>query len=184
VDYPLNEDSLVVDVGGLTGDWAARIYCRYSCYIDVFEPHPVLVQQANENFLLNDKVCAFPYGLAAKNGEMVLYGAGNESSLYPTQNTAEKYTVQIKKASEVFNELYSNTTIDLLKLNVEGAEYEILPDLINNFGMEKIKNIQIQFHQVVQNYTEKRERIRDDLVRLGFIQTWNDEWVFENWEKV
>jgi FkbM family methyltransferase len=184
VDYPLTENSLVVDIGGLTGDWASRIYCRHSCYIDVYEPHHQLAKQARENFKNNHKVNVFNYGLASKNGTMILYGADNESSLYPTQNTVTQQTVVIRRASEIFNEKYSRKNIDLLKLNVEGAEYEILPDLIQNFDMCRIRNVQVQFHQVVWDYERQREVIRDDFVRLGFVQTWNDEWVFENWERV
>ena len=44
--YPLNENSLVVDIGGFTGDWAMRMYCLYNCFIDIYEPHPMLAASA------------------------------------------------------------------------------------------------------------------------------------------
>ena len=36
--------------------------------------------------------------------------------------------------------------VDLLKLNVEGAEYEILDNLISNNLLGKVKTLLIQFH--------------------------------------
>jgi hypothetical protein len=113
---------------------------------------------------------------------MTLYGDGYVASLYPTQNTVNHQPVSVYKASDVFKERYAGKTIDVLKLNVEGAEYEILPDLIQNFDISNIMNIQIQFHQVVDDYTRKRDAIQRDLAALGFVQTWNYEWAFENWE--
>lgn len=180
VTYPLTTDSLVVDVGGLTGDWASRIYCRYSCYIDIFEPHPVLSLQAMRNFGGNDHVVVLPYGLSSQDGEMNLYGDFYNASLYKN-DYGTTHTVRIRKASDVFKELYSGQTIDLLKLNVEGAEYDILPDLIMNFDMNRIENIQIQFHQTVDGYAAKREAIRRDLSKTHKM-TWGYDYIFENWE--
>jgi FkbM family methyltransferase len=183
--YNLTTDSFVVDVGGYTGDWASMMFCRYACNIDIYEPHPTLYHHAlKELFRHNGMVRIFGYGLSDKSEKMTLYGDGYVSSLYPMQNTMNHQIAEIRKASDVFNERYSNKVIDVLKINVEGAEYEILPDLIQNYDMSKIRNIQIQFHQVVDGYAEKREKIQHDLAALGFVQTWNVEWAFENWENV
>jgi FkbM family methyltransferase len=176
VTYPLNKDSLVVDVGGLTGDWASRIYCLYSCNVDVYEPHPDLSLKANLNFATNQKVHIYGFGLSNKDDMMQLYGDYWNASLYKNDcgNVTE---VPIRQASNVFNK-YKH--IDLLKLNVEGAEYDILPDLIANFDMTKINDIQIQFHRNVPGYDEKR-----DVIRKGLSEThtmnWCYDYIFENW---
>jgi len=179
----LTPDSFVVDVGGYTGDWASLMFCRYACSIDIYEPHPTLYRYAIlEKFRHNKKVRAYNCGLSNETRKMTLYGDGYVASLYPTQNTVSHQTANIHKASDVFEERYSDKVIDVLKLNIEGAEYEVLPDLIQNFDMSHIRNIQIQFHQVVDDYNRKRSAIQHDLAALGFVQTWNYEWAFENWE--
>ena len=38
LNYNLNEDSVVVDLGGFKGDWSALISEKYSCNIHIFEP--------------------------------------------------------------------------------------------------------------------------------------------------
>jgi FkbM family methyltransferase len=179
VTYPLNENLLVIDVGGLTGDWAARMYCLYSCYIDIYEPHPVMSTQAKMNFKNNSKVIVYPFGLSDQDGTLTLHGNWHNASIY-SNDLGTKSIVDIKKASDVFNEKYSNKVIGLLKINVEGAEYHILPDLIKNFDMTKIKELQIQFHCNVDNYSKKRDDIREGLSKTHKC-TWNYDYIFENW---
>ena len=41
--------------------------------------------------------------------------------------------------------------IDFLKLNIEGSEYELLENLISSNNLDKIKYLQIQFHENVNN---------------------------------
>lgn len=180
VEYPLDENSVVVDVGGLTGDWASRIYSKYSCFVIVFEPHPVLSKQAKQNFSNNHKVLVYDVGLGAKNETVKLYGDYWNASLY--KNDSGKITdVKIVQASEMFKGILKPTVkIDLLKLNVEGAEYDILPELIENFDMTRIENIQIQFHKTVPGYAAKRDDIRRDLSKTHTMN-WCYDYIFENW---
>ncbi len=176
VTYPLNKDSLVVDVGGLTGDWASRIYCLYSCNVDIYEPCPTLFNQAQMNFERNQKVRVFGYGLSNKDDTMKLYGDSQNASLYKNDR-GNVTTVLILQASKIFTK-YNH--IDLLKINVEGAEYDILPDLISNYDMTKITDIQIQFHKNVPDCDKKRDAIRRDLSKTHHMN-WCYDYIFENW---
>ncbi|MFA5715693.1 MAG: FkbM family methyltransferase, partial [Candidatus Paceibacterota bacterium] len=73
--------------------------------------------------------------------------------------------------------------IDLLKLNVEGAEYKILPDLIKNYDMRKINNILIQFHRNCPDYNSQQGEIRASLSRTH-RQVFNYDYIFEHWKLV
>jgi len=179
ISYPLNKNSLVVDVGGYTGDWASRIYNRYSCNIDIYEPHLLLSDKAEENFLGNKKIRVFAYGLGNKDDTLNLYGDFMNASLFKNSMGGAR-NVAIRKTSEVFNHRYSDKIIDLLKINVEGSEYLILPDLIAGFDMTRIKNIQILFHQNVPDCEEKRNSIRKNLSKTHKM-IWNYDYVLESW---
>jgi FkbM family methyltransferase len=176
VDYPLNEKSLVVDVGGLTGDWAIRVFCRHACHIDIYEPHPVLIGKVRINFKGNDKIKIYGFGLGGEYGTLTLYGDSFNASIFKN-DTGGETKVRIVKASCAF-EQYNH--IDLLKINVEGAEYGIMNDLLANYDMRKIDNLQIQFHGNVPGYVEKREEIRKELKKTHHM-TWNYDYIFENW---
>ena len=183
VDYPLSKNSVVVDIGGLNGDWASRIFCRYCCRIDIYEPTPGMAKQARWNFGCNPRVSVFSFGLSDIRGTPKLYGEPLKASLFgPDDKPA--IDVMVKIVSEVFGVSYPDG-IDLLKINAEGAEYTILPDLIRNYGVEKIRDIQIQFHKTIdgkaiERATEQRDAIRKELAKTHQI-TYCYEWAFENW---
>jgi FkbM family methyltransferase len=180
VSYDLDSDSLVLDIGGYTGGWAMRMYCLYSCYIDIYEPHPVLSLEAKLNFLYNSKVPVFTIALGSENGIMSLYGNDMSASLLPNRMGRYEHKVVVKRASDLFKEKYSGRMIDLMKMNIEGAEYGVLPDIMNNFGIDNIKNINISFHNNVQNYKEKMAAIRNDLSKTH-EKTWGYDYWAENW---
>jgi FkbM family methyltransferase len=182
VTFPLNKDSLAVDVGGLTGDWASKIYGRYSCYIDIYEPHPVSANKAALNFLQNAKVDVVPFALSSVEGTMTLYGEVGSASLYKEGDTTTAHTVRVMKASDVFNLNYSIRDIDVLKINIEGAEYDVLTDLLDNYNVTKIKRLLIQFHKIGSNYEGKKKVIQDRLMKTH-TQKWNYEYVWELWER-
>jgi FkbM family methyltransferase len=183
VDYPLSKNSVVVDIGGMNGDWASRIFCRYCCRIDIYEPTPEMVEQARWNFKCNPHVAVYPHALSDVKGNLKLYGDPLKASLFgPEDKPAIEVPVLI--ASEVFGAYYPYG-IDLLKINAEGAEYNVLPDLIKNYGVEKIRDIQIQFHKTIdgkpiEHAREKCDAIRKDLLKTHQL-TYCYEWAFENW---
>jgi FkbM family methyltransferase len=182
VTFPsLNPASLVVDVGGYTGDWAQRIYSRYSCHIDIYEPHPILSRRAKANFEPNKKVRVFEIGLSNINGMTELFGDDRGASLVKDR-LRESHIVNIFKASEIFNRRYESG-IDLLKLNVEGAEYKILPDLIKNYDMRKINDILIQFHRNSPDYNSQRDKIWAGL-SITHSPVFNYDYIFEHWKLV
>ncbi|WP_163835751.1 FkbM family methyltransferase, partial [Pseudomonas viridiflava] len=71
--------------------------------------------------------------------------------------------------------------IDLMKINIEGGEFEVLPALIDAQYIYKITNLQIQFHDSIEHAKEKRDRLRDQF-KLTHQETWNYEFVWENWK--
>jgi FkbM family methyltransferase len=179
--FPLTQNSLAVDIGGLTGDWASKIYCRYSCYIDIYEPHPISANKAMLQFLGNPKVEIYPVALSSATGTMELYGEVGTASLYKEGDTTTQHVVQVMKASDVFNQTYKIRDIDILKINIEGAEYNVLDDLLDNYDITKIKRLVVQFHKIGSNYEGKRKSIQDRLSKTH-TQKWNFEYVWEYWE--
>jgi FkbM family methyltransferase len=176
ITYPLNETSLVVDLGGYKGEWASRIYARYSCAIDIYEPHPLFSDICRQSFSDNPKVSITPLALGGQNNICKI----TDDTIYSTLSQNGEYLIAVRKASEVFNDLYPDH-IDLLKINIEGSEYEVLPDLIANYDMHKIKNIQIQFHNTIPHYNEKRFVIAKELMKTHTCE-WEYPFLYESWK--
>ena len=55
-----------------------------------------------------------------------------------------------------------------LKLNIEGSEYELLESLISSNNLDKIKYLQIQFHENVNNAVIKRNEIIKEMRKTHF----------------
>jgi hypothetical protein len=73
--------------------------------------------------------------------------------------------------------------IDLLKINIEGGEYELLEHIIEKTLQNKIRNIQVQFHTWIENCEDRRKNIQD-ILRKTHKLTYNYDFVWENWERL
>ncbi len=72
--------------------------------------------------------------------------------------------------------------IELLKLNIEGGEYELLESLLENDCITYFKNIQVQFHDFLfDNAKERMTKIQEQLSKTHEL-TYQYEFVWENWK--
>lgn len=97
--------------------------------------------------------------------------------------TADQYdaleTVQIKKFSTELDDL-NIQSIDLLKINVEGSEFSILPHLVESGCIKKVKNIQVQFHHFVPDAHRRRRKIQK-MISMSHDLEWCYPFVWESW---
>ena len=179
LEYDLRPDSIVVDLGGYVGDFAQQIYDRYGCTIHLFEPVPSLHARCVERFVGIKKIFCHNYGLGSNSGFFPVTDNEDKSSFVSHSKTDKYVNAELRSISEVFDSLALDH-IDLLKINIEGGEYDVLPAIINAGWMSKIKNIQIQFHTCGDNYESARESIRTELAKTH-VETWCYRFVWENW---
>lgn len=178
VNYPnLNEKSIIFDVGGYEGQWASDIYSKYNCKIFIFEPVKEFSQNISKRFSKNKKIKSYNFGLSNITKEATISEDKDASSLY--SNGKEK--IQLISISEFIIKNKINK-IDLLKLNVEGEEYNILNNLISTNIINKVNQIQVQFHRNIKNYKEEYLRIKEKLSKTHEL-TWCFPFIWENWKK-
>lgn len=179
LDYnDLTPDSIVFDLGGFVGQWASDIYSKYNCTVYVFEPVAEYAEKILQRFRMNPKIHVFNFGLDKEN-KIDIIGIDNDaSSLFKTKG--KETTIQLKRAID-FIESNKIDYIDLMKINIEGGEFDLLEHLINVGFIDKIKNIQIQFHDFVPN-AEKRMKTIQNKLSLTHQITFQYEFVWENWK--
>lgn len=179
LEYNLNKNSIVFDIGGYLGDFTEKIYNKFNCKVYLFEPSLSFYNQCLERFKDNNNILCFNYGVGNLNGNFILSNDREASSTKRNvnQHTGEK--VKIKKISEVIKELKIDN-IDLMKINIEGGEYDLLPCLINENLISKIKNIQVQFHNFEPNAQKKRSDIIN-LLKNTHKNDWSYYFVWESW---
>jgi FkbM family methyltransferase len=178
-DYPLNKDSIVIDAGGYLGDWAERIFNLYGSKIFVFEPVEEYCDEI-EKKLNNDKVKVFRFGLADKDYSEDIFLEGDASSVY--RGKGKKVTVHFRDIVKVLEEL-DISNIDLIKMNIEGGEYNLLQRMIDEDLIKICKDLQIQFHHFYPNSEELRSKIRVELLKTHKT-TYDYKFCFENYRKI
>jgi FkbM family methyltransferase len=179
LQYPLSHDSLVFDVGGYKGEWAAEIYERFACRIFIFEPVKLYARQIQKRFAGSPGVKVFPYGLGSSDRTATISVDNDSSSLFRHSDDAEE--IEIRNVVD-FLRTENIVDIDLMKINTEGAEYELLESLLQCGACENIKNLQVQFHKV---FPEAEARMMAIQTALGVTHdlTWQYRFIWENWTR-
>ncbi|MEO6719115.1 MAG: FkbM family methyltransferase [Ferruginibacter sp.] len=180
LDYALDENSIVFDIGGYKGEFARDIYCKYNSTIYIFEPVTEFYNEIVNRFVNNPKVQGFNFGLGDGSYMAKMSLEDNGSSLFK-KGASDYIEVEIRSFND-FIEKHNITRIELAKINIEGAEYDLLESIIEAGNIEKITNIQVQFHDfVIENAIERMNNISEKLSRTHEL-TYHYEFVWDNWK--
>tara|TARA_B110000003_G_scaffold273800_1_gene312280 strand:- start:3529 stop:4206 length:678 start_codon:yes stop_codon:yes gene_type:complete len=180
LNLELDENSIFFELGGFDGTYSKQVLDKYSPITYVFEPSKEYYDYLN-SVLKGPNVKVVNKGLSNFNGVLFLVNIGDKSFTTDSlHENAEK--IEVIKLSE-YMENNNIKKIDLININVEGAEYEILDDLINSEKIKDIHNIHIQFHKNKKKYKKLRKNLQLKLSNTH-KQTWNYNYVWEKWEKV
>jgi FkbM family methyltransferase len=178
LDYDLRPDSVVLDVGGYEGQWSSDIYARYRCKIHIFEPVPSYADFIEKRFSRNPDIQLHRCGLAAQAGEVAFAVDGASSSAYLT-SVFTTQRVQMRAVEDFFSSMKLDR-MDLMKINIEGAEYDLLDRMLELGLHQRVRDIQIQFHHFVP---QAEKRAQDIAQRLSATHelTYKYYFVWENW---
>lgn len=179
LNYNLNENSVVVDAGGYHGEFAELINKRYGSIVFVLEPIVNLHNSIENLFSRNPRVIPLNYAIAGKTEQAEISIEDDGSSLY-TESTGATEVIQCVDVQEFFD-TNNIETVDLLKLNIEGAEYDVLDRIIELNLLPSIKHIQIQFHRFVPDCNRRRKAIQEHLSKTHTC-VWNYDWIWEGWK--
>jgi FkbM family methyltransferase len=181
VNYNLNEDSIVMDLGGYEGWFTSVIHDRYKSKIYCFEPIENHYNICKDKFIMFDNIKVYQSCLSHENKLTGFYLAGDASSLYFGRGELQPLNIPSIKIDEFM--LSENIEfVDLLKMNIEGSEYKLLEYIIKNNMTTKFKNIQVQFHKdPFDGWEEVYNFIIDNLQKTHHL-TYHYEFTWENWE--
>jgi len=179
LEYPLNNDSVVFDVGGYEGQWASDIFAKYLCNVYVFEPVKIFSALIAKRFEHNAMITVFPFGLSDHTSKTLISHEKDGSSVFHLTEDAEEIDLVCFLD---FVKLHSIKKIDLLKLNIEGGEYDVLESLIKNNYIHNIGQIQVQFHSFVPDADDRMRKIQIALSETHQI-TYQFNYIWENWKK-
>lgn len=175
ITFPINSDSLVYDVGGYRGEWAAEIAGKYDPNIHIFEPIRGFVDVLNVRFEDNPKVKVIHCGLLDHNHDIKITKQESASSLYLPDSDSDREAVYMR-------DIAAMPVPDLISINAEGAEYPLLRRMIDSGWSACCKFIQIQFHEFYPNAKKLRDQLRAELSRTHY-EIYNYPFIWEAWAK-
>ena len=76
----------------------------------------------------------------------------------------------------------AGNVVDLLKINIEGGEYELLEGLIASGNIKCCKHVQVQFHTAGRDWAGRYSEIRAALDRTHRI-TFDEPFCWQNWDR-
>ncbi|MGY6276300.1 FkbM family methyltransferase [Methylomonas sp. MgM2] len=175
----IDQSSLVLDVGGYKGQWASDIYAMYQCKIYVIEPVQQFAEIIRKRFDRNSDICVFTIALSNENRTDFISLDQNKSSLYKTSSSCTK--IQLVDVENFFTE-NKIESVAIMKINIEGGEYELLEQMIDLGLTKKVINFQIQFHDFISDAKERLESIQERLSQTHLC-TYKYPFVWENWRQ-
>ena len=176
-NYDLNENSVVIDLGVYEGNFSNIIQKKYNCYVYGFEPVTTFYENVLEKIKGNSKIQLFNLGVGGSNRTEQISIRNDSSGIFLDSDT--KQEIQIESITQVMEKLNLNF-VDLIKINIEGSEYELLENMIENNIQSKFKDIQVQFHYLSPDCIDRRNKIREKLSETHYL-TYDVEFIWENW---
>lgn len=152
--------SVIIDGGANVGDYSLMVSKIIpKCRIYAFEPVKSTFHKLTENVREYSWIHPMMSGLFKENCSMEinLFKADEHSSLYDIQGLPEKSnlkeTIKLIRGDDFFEEK-NIESVDFLKLDIEGAEYDALLGFEKSIKSGKVKAIQFEYGYI--NITTKK----------------------------
>lgn len=145
----LGPNSIVVDGGGYKGEWCDYILKTYKCKVYIFEPHPENMKKIQQLIGDCNNAVLIQKALFGKDGTQKLRMTPNADGYSLYDRSKNRRIVSEIDVSTIrldsFLADYDLSHIDLMKLNVEGAEIDILMSLTKEIA-SRVKRITFAAH--------------------------------------
>lgn len=173
----VNTNSTVLDIGawsGLTTLYAAQIAKK----VYALDPDPVCFKELNKNVELNpslvSKIQTFKVAISNKTETLTLsarqaYGLSSSSILSRKRDTETSLKI---KTIPLIDFLKHNQIdkVDFVKMDVEGAEFRILPNIGEAIKKLKFPTLYISFHYQFLNESIYNEKVPSIFLNKLFLK--------------
>lgn len=147
----LNSNSIIYSFGvGEDISFDEELINEFNCSVFGFDPTPKSIQFI-KNKTVPNKFHFFPFGIYSYNGNIKFYLPLNPNhvsctitNIYGSDQIEDKIIeVPVRKFSSIVDE-FGHKKIEILKLDIEGSEYDVLDDILG--AQVEINQILIEFH--------------------------------------
>lgn len=162
----------------------------------IYEPISDHVRKLESTFGEDPRLHVFPFGVGAKAGPRLFeLNEGSSGSVELLSDNDGRLGVQNLRSSNAptlaevdfvtVDHVVENFPgpIGLIEINIEGGEYELVPELHKAGVFGRTDIVLLQFHQVADHDLVDVERIRS-MLRQSHVQVFSYEWVWDCWKSL
>ncbi len=188
LDWPLTPESVVLEVGGYEGRWARQIAERYNPRLYVFEPQQWAYDRCLQALKPFPSARVFNFGLGVESGEFPMGefetdGCSFLKTLAQYDPNRRKVGMgTLREAGSVLDELGLHQ-IDLCLVNIEGYEFILLPYLIEQGLLNRVKRLMLQAHLFVENGAARYAALRAAIEQTHRV-VWDFGATLAAWEQI
>lgn len=168
-EFHLSPDSVVIDAGSHEGNWSHEMWTRYGCKIVALEPIPRYI---HETFLrlANTNATIIPMALGRHNTVTSFKVHGAMSGAFVE---GDEQIVGVLSVGNLLTHIVGR--IAVLKLNIEGGEFDVLEHILAGDFAPRIDNIIVQPHSCVPDF-EARWKSIDEGLQTTHELVWHEHW--------
>lgn len=168
----VHADSVVYSFGvGEDISWDLAMIEVFGVQVHAFDPTPrsidwVQAQTLPAHFHFH------PFGIADEDGTMTFFPPENEAHVSHTMisgqyQTGERaITVPVKRLKTIMTDL-GHDHIDVLKMDIEGAEYDVIGDILHS--ATSVSQLLVEFHHDWESIHERKtQRAIESLNQYGY----------------
>jgi FkbM family methyltransferase len=162
VNNSLDRNSIVYSFGiGEDVSFDLSIIRKFGCEVFGFDPTARVQTWVDAN-VTEPRFRFYSIGLASKDGELVMYEPIDPSHISHTSvnlGNSKKVVAPCKNLRSCMN-LLGHSHIDLVKIDIEGFEYEVVPQFLSDGIFPK--QLLVEFHHFFPQFGN---RITEDTIR-------------------
>jgi FkbM family methyltransferase len=169
----LGKASWVLDVGAYQGDFTAEMR-RRGARATAVEPIPAFADELRRRFANDPGVTIIEAALGGEDGVTgISLSADGSSAWVDSDETLEVALMDV-------DQVLGDQEVQLMKINAEGAEFDILERLLQAGRIAQVEVLLVQFHRFAPDAAIRRKCLRKMLKRTHSCQV-NVPWVWEKW---
>jgi FkbM family methyltransferase len=138
--------------------------------VTTFDPTPRSVKYVNSLTIEDDRFRFVPVGWWNDDTEIDLYAPSDpvhvSYSALDLQGTGESITVPVRRVATLAREL-GDTTPDIIKMDIEGAEMVVIPDLLSSGPLPRVLCVEFDKVRPLRDVISLIQRIK----RAGLLPT-------------
>lgn len=171
----LNANSICYCVGcGSDISFNLTLIEKFGCDVFAFDPTPRVIEKVTTQTRDNPKYHFYPIGIWNEETVLRFYAPKNPRdvnySILNLQKMDEYFEARVARLSQIMR-ANQHTRIDLLKLDIEGAEYKVLDSIVQDAPDNQIICVEYDecFNPINRHYKNRMRDSMNGLERAGYV---------------